>query len=154
MCKIKSLYFTSRPKVRKAPLKNLSMRNIWPARGSIMYRCMFVCNGVFSRIRVLVSIVGLVNSVNILLSELFCDTYSRFHSFTSLLNMNLSFLGGGKKGLPVQYSYRTASNHMKKRASNGSVKYCKCHERTKSCIGGANKGCGYIMGVGVGCHTI
>ena len=117
-------------------------------------RCMFVCNGVFSRIRVLVSIVGLVNSVNILLSELFCDTYSRFHSFTSLLNMNLSFLGGDKKGLPVQYSYRTASNQMKKRASNGSVKYCKCHERTKSCIGGANKGCGYIMGVGVGCHTI
>ena len=103
MCKIISLYFTSRPKVRKAPLKNLSMRNIWPGRGSLMYtRYMFVCNGVFSRIRVLVSLVGLVNSVNLLPSELFCDTCYRFNSFTSFLNMNL-FLQ--KKGLHVQYSY-------------------------------------------------
>ena len=120
-----------------------------------MYRYMFVCNGVFSRIRVLVRLIGLVNSVNLLPNKLFFDTCYRFHIFTNFLSMNF-FLGGGqKKELPVQYSYIPNGEHMEKRTSNAFLKYCKCHERTKSCIGGANKGCGYIMGVGGGCrHTI
>ena len=81
-------------------------------KGNILYSYMYVCNGVFSRIRVLVSLVGLVNSVNLLPSELFCDTCYRFNSFTSFLNMNL-FLQ--KKDFMFNiHIYRMVSNHMKK----------------------------------------
>ena len=58
---------------------------------------MYVWICVFSRIRVLVSLVGLVNSVNLLPSELFCYTRYRFHCFTSFLNMNLFCWGWGQK---------------------------------------------------------
>ena len=83
-------------------------------KGNILYSYMYVCNGVFSRIQVLVSLVGLVNSFNLLPSELFCDTCYRFNSFTSFLNMNFFLVGGQKKDFLFNiYIYRTASNHKK-----------------------------------------
>ena len=75
---------------------------------------MYVWICVFSRIRVLVSLVGLVNSVNLLPSKLFLDTCYKFNSFTSFLNMNFFLVGGQKKDFLFNiYIYRTASNHKK-----------------------------------------
>ena len=78
---------------------------------------MYVWICVFSRIRVLVSLVGLVNSVNLLPSELFWDTCYRFNSFTSFLNRNL-FLQKKRTSCSIFIYTEWWATTWKKRASN------------------------------------